>query len=101
MSTSRMNKDDFVVYPKTKDGIEMSLRRSKDNLEKTLYEFIITGSNENIALYKNQRLEEAKINGKKTKSLFYKPQYSSGNSTSVVKKYLIIKDILIILNLLI
>lgn len=86
MSLTRINKEDIEVYPKTRDGKEMSWRRSPETLKETLDDFIITGTMDNISFYKKQRLEEAKMNGIKPKSLFYKPQYSSGNGTSVVKE---------------
>jgi len=86
MSITRISKEDIEVYPKTRDGKEMSWRRSPETLKETLDEFIITGTIDNVSFYKKQRLEEARINGKKPKSLFYKPQYSSGNGTSIVKE---------------
>lgn len=86
MSLTKINTDDIVVYPKTKNGKEMSWRRSSEKLNKTLNEFIITGTIDNISFYKKQRLEDAKLTGKKAKSLFYKPQYSSGNGTAILKK---------------
>jgi adenine-specific DNA-methyltransferase len=86
MSLTRISKDDIEVYPKTRDGKEMSWRRSPETLKETLDEFIITGTKDNISFYKKQRLEEARINGKKPKSLFYKPQYSSGNGTVIIKE---------------
>lgn len=85
MSIEQINDSDIVVFPKTKNGKEMSWRRSKENLSQTISEFIITGNIENVSFYKKQRLEEAMKNGKKAKSLFYKSKYSSGNGTSIVK----------------
>ena len=85
MSVARMNDNDYEIYPKTQNGKEMSWRRSKENLAETINEFIITGSAENISFYKKQRLEEAIRTGKKAKSLFYKPKYSSGNGTLIIK----------------
>ena len=88
MSVNKMNADDYEVYPKTKDGKEMSWRRSKENLSNTVSEFIIKENNGNISFYKKQRLEEDMARGKKAKTLFYKPEYSSGNGTSIIKDLL-------------
>lgn len=85
ISLIRKSDDDIEVYPKTRDGKEMSWRRSKENLSNTINEFIITGNSNSIGIYKKQRLEDDLVNGKKAKTLFYKPEYSSGNGTSVLK----------------
>ena len=76
---------DIVVYPKTKEGVEMSWRRSPENLHMTRNEFVIRKTAYGISFYKKQRLEEDIKRGKKPKTLFYKPDYSSGNGTSVMK----------------
>lgn len=85
MSLEKRSNTDIEVFPKTKDGIEMSWRRSKETLEKTLNEFIIVNSSTGVSFYKKQRLEEVEEKGKKAKSLFYKPEYSSGNGTALMK----------------
>ena len=85
MSIYRMSKNDYEVYPKTRDGKEMSWRRSKENLGNTIDEFIIKSNNGNISFYKKQRLEEDMVKGKKAKTLFYKPEYSSGNGITAIK----------------
>lgn len=64
----------------------MSWRRSPNNLMETKNEFIIKQTSNGITFYKKQRLEEDKIKGKKAKSLFYKPDYSSGNGTALIKE---------------
>ena len=85
ISLNRKFPTDIEVYPTTKEGKEMSWRRSPETLKESLDEFIIVGNKQNISFYKKQRLEEALKKGKKAKSLFYKPSYSSGNGTSVLK----------------
>ena len=82
---TRHSDTDIVVYPTTKEGIEMSWRRSPENLHQTRNEFIIKKTSNGISFYKKQRLEEDMKRGKKPKTLFYKPEYSSGNGTSVMK----------------
>jgi len=86
MSLIRMSSTDYEVYPKTKNGKEMSWRRSPENLANSFDEFIITQTKNGISFNKKQRLEDDLIQGKKAKSLFYKPEYSSGNGTESIKK---------------
>jgi adenine-specific DNA-methyltransferase len=86
ISLKRLDGDDFEVYPKTGKGKEMSWRRSPETLEKSLNEFIITNNKGKISFYKKQRLSDDILYGKKPKTLFYKPAYSSGNGTEDIKK---------------
>ena len=82
----RHNDTDIVVYPLTKEGVEMSWRRSPENLHQTRSEFVIKKTSNGISFYKKQRLEEDMKRGKKPKTLFYKPEYSSGNGTGMLKE---------------
>lgn len=86
LNITRQASDDYEVYPKTIDGKEMSWRRSPEFLLKTKDEFIITKTNNGISFNKKQRLEDDIRRGKKAKTLFYKPEYSSGNGTSLIKE---------------
>ena len=85
LDTVRHSETDIEVYPVTREGIEMSWRRSPDNLHQTRNEFIINHSANGISFYKKQRLEEDMKRGKKPKTLFYKADYSSGNGTAAIK----------------
>ena len=67
----RHNDTDIVVYPLTKEGVEMSWRRSPENLHQTRNEFVIKKTTNGISFYKKQRLEEDMKRGKKPKTLFY------------------------------
>ena len=82
----RHNDTDIVVYPLTKEGVEMSWRRSPENLHQARNEFVIKKTSNGISFYKKQRLEEDMKRGKKPKTLFYKPEYSSGNGTGMLKE---------------
>ena len=82
----RHNDTDFAVYPLTKEGVEMSWRRSPENLHQTRNEFVIKKTSNGVSFYKKQRLEEDMKRGKKPKTLFYKPEYSSGNGTGMLKE---------------
>ena len=86
LNIERKFEDDYEVFPLTKNGKEMSWRRSKENLMNTKDEIIIKNNNGNISFYKKQRLEEDMKKGKKPKTLFYKPEYSSGNGTQLIKE---------------
>ena len=86
LNIERQSNDDYEIFPKTKNGKEMSWRRSKDNLMNTKGEFIIKNNNGKISFYKKQRLDEDMIKGKKPKTLFYKPEYNSGNGTLLISE---------------
>ena len=86
LSIKRVQKTDIEVYPKTKNGKEMSWRRSPETLMDSLDEIIINETINGISFYKKQRFSEDSKNGKKAKTLFYKPEYSSGNGTEQLKK---------------
>ena len=85
LSIYKESDDDIVVYPKTKEGIEMSWRRSPDNLQNTRTEFDIIKTANGISFYKKQRLQDDMKRGKKPKTLFYKSEYSSSNGTQLIK----------------
>lgn len=73
------------LLPITK-GEYMSWRWSKKTLENNTEEIIITKTGNDISIYKKQRPELGDIPTKKPKSIFYKPEYSSGNGTAQIKK---------------
>ena len=85
LDTVRHSETDIEVYPVTREGIEMSWRRSPDNLHQTRNEFVINHNANGVSFYKKQRLEEDMKRGKKPKTLFYKADYSSGNGTAAIK----------------
>lgn len=86
LSLDKIKSDDYEVYPKTMNGKEMSWRRSPETMRNSLNDFIVSKSKNSISFYKKQRLTEDLINGKKPKTLFYKPEYSSGNGTELIKQ---------------
>lgn len=73
------------VFPTT-DEAEMSWRWSKNKIDNEKYNIIVTRSNNGISFYKKQRPELGELPSTKPKSVFYKPEYSSGNGTSQIKK---------------
>lgn len=58
---------------------------SKENIKRYEYDIIINRTKNGISLYKKQRPELGNIPSKKPKTIFYKPEYSSGNGTTQLK----------------
>ncbi|MCB0540920.1 MAG: site-specific DNA-methyltransferase, partial [Bacteroidetes bacterium] len=56
-----------------------------NTIQRLSYDVIVTRTKQGISLYKKQRPELGDIPTKKPKSIFYKPEYSSGNGTSQLK----------------
>lgn len=79
------NSKHIVVLPIT-DGIEMSWRWSKEKFRQSQKDVIISRNENTISLYKKQRPEIGELPSKKPKTLFYKPEYSSGNGTAEIKE---------------
>jgi len=64
---------------------EMTWRWSKNKIKKDIHDIIIS-RNGNIGIYKKQRPGLGELPSKKPKTLFYKPEYSSGNGTAQIKE---------------
>ncbi|HEN4578382.1 TPA: site-specific DNA-methyltransferase [Streptococcus agalactiae] len=89
---------DFLISKYSAQGFDVLLPES--NAEKTSWrwqyskvrdeksEIIITDGRDGKSLYKKQRPQTGKYPTKKAKTLFYKPEYSSGNGTKQVKEVL-------------
>ena len=82
---SSKNKGDIAVWPIT-DAKEMSWRWSKDRINRETYNIIMQRSGKDISFYKKQRPQLGDLPSKKPKSLFYRPEYSSGNGTAQIKE---------------
>ena len=76
---------DVVVLPIT-GGKEMSWRWSKNKINTEAHNLIIIFNGEDSSIYKKQRPKLGDLPSKKPKSIFYKPEYSSGNGTGLLKK---------------
>jgi DNA modification methylase len=61
---------------------------SEKNRKRLKTDVIISRSKNGISLYKKQRPDLNELPTKKPKSLFYKPEYSSGNGTAQLKNIL-------------
>jgi len=78
------NKSAIKILPLT-DGKEMSWRWSKQKFEQEKYNLLIVRNKGIVSIYKKQRPRLGNIPSKKPKTLFYKPEYSSGSGTSLLK----------------
>jgi adenine-specific DNA-methyltransferase len=79
------NKADIKILPIT-DSKEMSWRWSKDKIRNEKHNLIIEKNNGTISIYKKQRPALGDLPSKKPKTIFYKPEYSSGNGTAQLKE---------------
>ncbi len=79
-----LSKKDKIIYPIT-DNKEMSWRWSKKKLNDENHNVIVS-LNGIYSLYKKQRPQLGDLPTKKPKTLFYKPEYSSGNGTAQLKE---------------
>jgi adenine specific DNA methylase Mod len=67
------------------DGKEMTWRWEIYKIKNESYNIIVNSNVEDITIYKKQRPGIGDLPSKKPKSLFYKPEYSSGNGTGQIK----------------
>ncbi len=84
VSTNR-KAGDTKILPIT-DNQEMSWRWSKEKFEHEPYNLIVQKTTGGYAVYKKQRPEIGDLPSSKPKTLFYKPEYSSGNGTAQLKR---------------
>lgn len=68
------------------DNFKASWRWGFDTVLKDKNEIIVNKTKDGYSLYKKQRPEFGNVPTQKPKSLFYKPEYSSGNGTAQLKE---------------
>lgn len=68
----------------TAENKKTSWRWGFNTIKKDKGEIIVTDGRQGVSLYKKQRPELGDIPSKKPKSIFYKPEYSSGNGKSEI-----------------
>lgn len=85
LSVERKNKDDYEIFPIT-NGKEMSWRWSKEKFINEPHNIIVTKNNGEFSIYKKTRPFDGKMPSQKPKSIFYKPEYSSGNGTNQIRE---------------
>lgn len=74
-----------TVFPIT-DGQEMSWRWSKEKIARQPYDVIVEKTSNGYSFYKKQRPSIGDLPSRKPKTIFYKPEYSSGNGTAQMKE---------------
>jgi len=75
----------YELFPITNTQ-EMRWRWSKTKFLNNLDEIIVARTKDGFSIYKKQRPNLGDLPSAKPKSLFYKPSYSSGNGTSMIKE---------------
>jgi len=76
---------DLKLLPITNEE-EMSWRWEKKKIKNEPHNVIVVGEGQEYSLYKKQRPSLGDIPSRKPKTIFYKPEYSSGNGTAEVKQ---------------
>ncbi len=66
---------------------------SQTNIARYAFDVIVSRTYNGISLYKKQRPDLGDIPSKKPKSVFYKPEYSSGNGTQQLKNIFALQKI--------
>ena len=85
-SLEKFDEKCIAVFPVTNNE-EMSWRWSKERFKQNSHDVIVvTNERGEISFYKKQRPSIGGIPSKKPKSIFYKPEYSSGNGTAEIKE---------------
>ena len=82
--TERSRSTDIEIWPIT-DGREMSWRWSKEKFNSEPFNIILNKSDNNYSIYKKTRPLDGIRPSQKPKTLFYKPEYSSGNGTNELR----------------
>jgi len=75
-----------VLLPVT-DKEYVTWRWEREKVLREPHNIIVSIDGENINLYKKQRPALGELPSKKPKTLFYKPEYSSGNGTAQIKDF--------------
>ena len=94
ISTVMLSDENIEVFPIT-NGKEMSWRWEKIKFEREPHNIMVEKNNKgNISIYKRQRPNLGDLPTRKPKTLFYKPEYSSGNGTQQLKEIFNVERIL-------
>lgn len=80
----RQSESDFELLPIT-DGQEVSWRWKRETMKRLIDDVILVKGTDGYSIYKKQRPELGDLPSKKAKSVFYRPEYSSGNGTNQLK----------------
>ena len=85
--TRKYKKEGYQVLLPIADGEYMSWRWEREKVLREPHNIIVSIDGENINLYKKQRPTLGELPSKKPKTIFYKPEYSSGNGTAQIKEF--------------
>ena len=80
------NKGFIFILPVTNNQ-NMSWRWQLSKIRNEPNNIIIIGESNDFSIYKKQRPTLGELPSKKPKTLFYKPEYSSGNGTAQIKAF--------------
>lgn len=76
----------YVFILPITDKKEMTWRWEMRKVRNEKYNIIVNKNGDGISIYKKQRPTIGDLPSKKPKTLFYKPEYSSGNGTAQLKR---------------
>ncbi|MEN8615399.1 site-specific DNA-methyltransferase [Dehalogenimonas sp. THU2] len=82
---ARRGMNDTTLLPITGNQ-EMTWRWEKKKVASEPYNIIVSRTGSSVSIYKKQRPKLGDLPTKKPKTLFYKPEYSSGNGTAQIKR---------------
>ena len=80
---TKYGQDNYFLLPMT-GGQGMSWRWKMEKVKNEKNDIIVVKTGSEISLYKKQRPELGDLPSKKAKSIFYKPEYSSGNGKAEI-----------------
>ena len=84
----KYEKNNYLFILPLTESKKMTWRWSLKKINDEPHNIIVTNNGDGISIYKKQRPSIGDIPTKKPKTLFYKPEYSSGNGTSQLKNIL-------------
>ncbi|EIW7993136.1 site-specific DNA-methyltransferase [Escherichia coli] len=83
-----LNEDDYVLYPVSPTGEELSWSWGKKKINDEFYNLIVIDIKDGKNIYKKQRPALGELPTKKPKSIWYKPEYSTNTATTELKNLL-------------
>ncbi|ECA5136737.1 site-specific DNA-methyltransferase [Salmonella enterica subsp. enterica] len=83
-----LHEDDYVLYPVSPTGEELSWSWGKRKINDEHYNLIVIDIKDGKNIYKKQRPALGDLPTKKPKSIWYKPEYSTSTATTELKNLL-------------
>lgn len=75
-----------IIYPISKDGKDLTWRWSKEKINNEKHNILISLDNINNIRIERKLRAQNNIPSIKPKTIFYKPEYSSGNGVKIIKE---------------